>query len=57
MLKLIPRSGFERIVKETRAEYRSKGLLAWGQFVGMLFCRLGRAYFSREKIEGGLVSL
>jgi hypothetical protein len=55
ILKLIPRIEFERIVKETRAEYRSKGLSSWSQFVGMLFCQLGRAHSLRE-IEGGLRS-
>ena len=55
ILKLIPRTDFERIVKETGAEYRSKGLSSWSQFVGMLFCQLGRAHALRE-IEGGLKS-
>jgi hypothetical protein len=55
ILKLIPRTDFERMVKETGAEYRSKGLSSWGQFVGMLFCQLGRAHSLRE-IEGGLKS-
>jgi len=55
ILKLIPRIDFERIVKETGAEYRSKGLSSWSQFVAMLFCQLGRAHFLRE-IEGGLKS-
>lgn len=55
MLKLIPRTDFERIVKETGAEYRSKGLSSWSQFVAMLFCQLGRAHSLRE-IEGGLKS-
>lgn len=55
ILKLIPRTDFERIVKGTRAEYRSKGLSSWSQFVGMLFCQLGRAHSLRE-IEGGLKS-
>ena len=55
ILKLIPRIEFERIVRETRAEYRSKGLSSWSQFVGMLFCQLGRAHSLRE-IEGGLKS-
>ncbi len=44
ILKLIPRTNFERIVKETGAEYGSKGLSSWSQFVGMLFCQLGRAH-------------
>ncbi len=53
--KLIPRTGFERIVKETGAEYRSKGLSSWSQFVAMLFCQLGRTHSLRE-IEGRLKS-
>ncbi len=44
ILKLIPRTDFERLVKETGADYRSKGLSSWSQFVGMLFCQLGRAH-------------
>ena len=55
ILTRIPRTDFERIVKETGAEYRSKGLSSWSQFVGMLFCQLGRAHSLRE-IEGGLKS-
>jgi hypothetical protein len=55
ILKLIPRIEFERLVKETGAEYRSKGLSSWAQFVGLLFCQLGRAHSLRE-IEGGLKS-
>ncbi len=55
ILKLIPRSDFERIVKATGAEYRAKGLSSWSQFVAMLFCQLGRAHSLRE-IEGGLKS-
>ena len=55
ILTLIPRTDFERIVNETGAEYRSKGLSSWSQFVGLLFCQLGRAHSLRE-IEGGLKS-
>lgn len=55
ILKLVPRIDFERIVKQTGAEYRSKGLSSWSQFVAMLFCQLGRAHSLRE-IEGGLKS-
>jgi Domain of unknown function (DUF4372)/Transposase DDE domain len=55
ILKVVPRIEFERLVKETGAEYRSKGLSCWSQFVGMLFCQLGRAHSLRE-IEGGLKS-
>lgn len=55
ILKLIPRLEFESLVKQSRAEYRSKGLSSWAQFVAMLFCQLGRAHSLRE-IEGGLKS-
>ena len=55
ILKFIPRTDFERIVRQTGAEYRSKGLSSWSQFVAMLFCQLGRAHSLRE-IEGGLKS-
>lgn len=54
-LKLIPRTDFARLVKETKAEHRSKGVSSWSQFVAMLFCQLGRAHSLRE-IEGGLKS-
>jgi len=55
ILKLIPRTDFQRIVQQTGAEYRSKGLWSWSQFVAMLFCQLGRAHSLRE-IESGLKS-
>lgn len=55
ILKLIPRTDFQRIVQQTGAEYRSNGLSSWSQFVAMLFCQLGRAHSLRE-IEGGLKS-
>lgn len=55
ILKLIPRTDFQRIVQQTGTEYRSKGLSSWSQFVAMLFCQLGRAHSLRE-IEGGLKS-
>ena len=55
ILKLIPRVEFERMVRESGVEFRSKGLSSWSQFVAMLFCQLGRAHSLRE-IEGGLKS-
>src|ERR1700756_1506540 len=55
ILKLIPRTEFEALVKKTKAEYAAKGLSSWAQFVAMLFCQLGRAHSLRE-IEGGLKS-
>lgn len=55
ILKLIPRTEFEQLVKKTGAERAAKGLSSWSQFVAMLFCQLGRAHSLRE-IEGGLKS-
>ena len=55
LLKLIPRTEFEALVKKTGAEYAAKGLSSWAQCVAMLFCQLGRAHSLRE-IEGGLKS-
>ncbi len=55
LLKLFPRSEFERLVKDTGAEYAAKGFTSWSQMVAMLFCQLGRAHSLRE-IEGGLKS-
>ncbi|HEX5960413.1 MAG TPA: IS4 family transposase [Rhodanobacteraceae bacterium] len=55
MLKLVSRYDFERLVKVTGAEKRSKGFSSWGHLVAMLFCQLGRAHSLRE-IEGGLKS-
>ena len=43
LLKLIPRTEFEALVKKHKAEYAAKGLSSWAQFVAMLFCQLGRA--------------
>ena len=55
MLKLIPRTEFETLVRQTGAEYASKGFSSWAQLVAMMFCQLGRAHSLRE-IEGGLKS-
>ena len=55
LLKLIPRTEFESLVKQTKAQYASKGFSSWSQLVAMLFCQLGRAHSLRE-IEGGLKS-
>jgi hypothetical protein len=55
ILKLIPRFEFEHMVKQTKAEYATKGFSSWSQLVAMLFCQLGRAHSLRE-IEGGLKS-
>jgi hypothetical protein len=55
LLKLFPRSEFEGLVRETRAERHARGFACWDQFVAMLFCQLGRAQSLRE-ICGGLSS-
>jgi hypothetical protein len=54
-LQLFPRSEFERLVRETRAERHARGFTCWGQLVAMLFCQRGRAHSLRE-ICGGLAS-
>jgi hypothetical protein len=55
LLKLIPRTEFENLVKQTKAQHATKGFSSWAQLVAMLFCQLGRAHSLRE-IEGGLKS-
>jgi len=56
LLKLFPRIEFERLVRQTGAEYRAKGMSSWTQFVAMLFCQLGGAKSLRE-VVGGLKSV
>jgi transposase len=55
MLQLFAGTEFERAVAEHRAERHARGFSCWGQFVGMLFCHLGRAQSLRE-ICGGLAA-
>jgi hypothetical protein len=55
LLKLIPRTEFESLVKQTKAQHACKGFSSWAQLVAMMFCQLGRAHSLRE-IEGGLKS-
>src|SRR5208283_4487474 len=52
ILSLIPRTEFERLVREMKVEYRSKGFSSWMQLVGMLFCQIGQAGSLREISEG-----
>ena len=56
LLKLFPRSDFEKAVAKHRANHAAKGFDCWTQFVSMLFCQLGRAHSLRE-ICGGLASV
>ena len=55
ILDFIPRTDFQRRVKELKAERHARGVSCWQQFVAMLFCQLGRAHSLRE-IEQGLKS-
>jgi hypothetical protein len=52
ILKLFPRSEFQRLVGLTRAERHARGFTCWEQFVAMLFCHLGRAQSLREITDG-----
>ena len=52
ILQLFPRSDFQLLVKETRAERHARGFSCWDQFVAMLFCQLGRAHSLREICHG-----
>lgn len=52
ILKLFNRTEFELLVRETKAERHARGFSSWAQFVGMLFCQLGRAHSLREICHG-----
>lgn len=52
ILQLFPRTEFQLLVKETKAERHARGFSCWGQFVSMLFCQLGRAHSLREICHG-----
>lgn len=52
ILKLFPRTEFEQVVRETKAERHARGFTCWQQFVAMLFCQLGRAQSLREICQG-----
>lgn len=52
ILQLFPRSEFEQMVKQHKAERHARGFTCWGQFVAMLFCQLGRAHSLREICNG-----
>jgi len=57
LLQLFPRMEFQRIVKKHNAERSAKGFTCWGQFVSMLFCRVGRAHSLREIVSRVVHSL
>jgi len=52
ILQLFPRSEFQVLVKETKAERHARGFSCWGQFIAMMFCQLGRAHSLREICHG-----
>jgi hypothetical protein len=52
VLKLIPRAGFDAAVRKHQAERNAKGFTCWGQFVAMLFCRLGSVTSLRDIANG-----
>ena len=52
LLGQIPRTKFERLVKQHGAEYGAKGYTCWNQLVSMLFCHLAKADSLREICNG-----
>lgn len=52
ILKLFPRSEFEELVRESKAQRHARGFTCWEQFVAMMFCQLGRAQSLREICQG-----
>ena len=52
ILKLFPRTEFQQLVNETKAERHARGFTCWQQFVAMLFCHLGKAQSLREICQG-----
>jgi hypothetical protein len=55
LLGFFPRTEFESMVREHKAEYKAKGFSCWQQFVSMLFCQLGQAR-SLSEISNGLAT-
>jgi hypothetical protein len=52
LLRLIPRTTFQKAVQEHKAERHARGFTSWGQLVAMLFCHLGQAKSLREICNG-----
>jgi hypothetical protein len=55
MLQIFPRLQFQKFVKDTRAEYHSRGFSSWYHFVSMLFGQLV-GQDSLRSIEAGLAT-
>ncbi len=52
LLHEFPRTEFEQLVREHKAERGAKGFQCWTQFVAMLFCQLARTDSLREICNG-----
>jgi len=52
ILQLIPRTTFERLVRETHADRAAKGFSCWTQCVAMLFCQFTQSKSHREISDG-----
>ena len=52
ILQLIPRTSFERLVRETKAARYAKGFSCWTQCVAMLFCQFAQSKSLREISDG-----
>ena len=55
MLQMFPRLEFQRLVKDTGAEYHAKKFTSWNHFVSMLFGQLA-AQDSLRSIKAGLAT-
>jgi hypothetical protein len=52
MLRLIPRTSFQKAVLEHQAERHARGFSSWGQLIAMLYCHLAQARSLREICSG-----
>lgn len=52
ILQLIPRTTFDRLVRETKANRYGKGFSCWTQCVAMLFCQFTQSKSLREISDG-----
>jgi hypothetical protein len=52
ILHVIPRTTFDRLVRETKSEHAANGFSCWTQCVAMLFCQFAQAKSLREISDG-----
>ncbi len=52
LLQQFPRSLFQKLVFEEKAERHAKGFRCWDQFIAMLFCQIAQADSLREICNG-----